>query len=164
MENSCFPLFIFKKSGSTPITPSCSIQYVHMSVSWILPSLSFMCAVFGSSNIFQKSLTQGPAPTTTCSHSIVPLSVSTPVTAVTGVETDKGTIECEQVVVGAGPWVRDFWNMLELPKTAHIKDKDGKIHETDMWTYWMLQEGVIGVDPDFLKMNNGKQLFSIIHF
>ena len=25
--------------------------------------------------------------------------------AVTGVETDKGTIECEQVVVGAGPWV-----------------------------------------------------------
>ena len=77
--------------------------------------------------------------------------------AVTGVETDKGTIECEQVVVGAGPWVRDFWNMLELPKTANIKDKDGKMHETDMWTYWMLQEGVIGVDPDFLKKNNGEQ-------
>ena len=28
--------------------------------------------------------------------------------AVTGVETDKGTIECEQVVIGAGPWARDF--------------------------------------------------------
>ena len=40
-----------------------------------------MFAVFGSSSIFQKSLAQGPAPTTTCSHSIVPLSVSTPVTA-----------------------------------------------------------------------------------
>ncbi len=52
-----------------------------------------------------------------------------------GVETDKGTIECEQVVVGAGPWARDFWNMLELPKTANIKGKDGKMHETDMWTY-----------------------------
>ena len=77
--------------------------------------------------------------------------------AVTGVETDKGTIECEQVVIGAGPWARDFWNMLELPKTANIKGKDGKMHETDMWTYWMLQEGVIGVEPDFLKMNNGKQ-------
>ena len=51
----------------------------------------------------------------------------------------------------SGPWVRDFWNMLELPKTANIKDKDGKMHETDMWTYWMLQEGVIGVDADFLK-------------
>jgi glycine/D-amino acid oxidase-like deaminating enzyme len=40
-----------------------------------------------------------------------------------GVETDKGTIECEQVVIGAGPWARDFWNMLELPKTANIKGK-----------------------------------------
>ena len=47
--------------------------------------------------------------------------------AVTGVETDKGIIECEQVVVGAGPWVRDFWNMLELPKVANIKGEDGKI-------------------------------------
>ena len=77
--------------------------------------------------------------------------------AVTGVETNKGTIDCEQVVVGAGPWVRDFWNMLELPKTANIKDKDGKFHKTDMWKYWMLQEGIIGVDPDFLRMNNGQQ-------
>ncbi|MDC0360007.1 FAD-binding oxidoreductase, partial [Candidatus Pelagibacter ubique] len=77
--------------------------------------------------------------------------------AVTGVETDKGIIECDQVVVGAGPWVRDFWNMLELPKTANIKDKDGKFHETEMWKYWMLQEGVIGVDADFLKMDNGGQ-------
>ena len=41
--------------------------------------------------------------------------------------------------------------MLELPKTANIKGKDGKMHVTDMWTYWMLQEGVIGVEPDFLK-------------
>mgnify|MGYP006240118277 CR=1 FL=1 len=48
--------------------------------------------------------------------------------AVTGVETDKGTIDCEQVVIGAGPWARDFWNMLELPKTANIKGKDGKMH------------------------------------
>jgi hypothetical protein len=77
--------------------------------------------------------------------------------AVTGVETDKGIIECDQVVVGAGPWVRDFWNMLELPKTAKIKDKDGKFHETEMWKYWMLQEGVIGVDENFLKMDNGGQ-------
>ena len=48
--------------------------------------------------------------------------------AVTGVETDKGTIDCEQVVIGAGPWARDFWNKLELPKTANIKGKDGKMH------------------------------------
>jgi glycine/D-amino acid oxidase-like deaminating enzyme len=77
--------------------------------------------------------------------------------AVTGVETDKGIIECEQVVVGAGPWVRDFWNMLDLPKVANIKGQDGKFHKEDMWKYWMLQEGVIGVDKDFLRMNDGGQ-------
>ena len=27
----------------------------------------------------------------------------------------------------------------------------------DMWKYWMLQEGVIGVDTDFLRMNDGGQ-------
>jgi len=77
--------------------------------------------------------------------------------SVTGVETDKGIIECEQVVVGAGPWVRDFWNMLDLPKVANIKGQDGKFHKEDMWKYWMLQEGVIGVDKDFLRMNDGGQ-------
>jgi glycine/D-amino acid oxidase-like deaminating enzyme len=41
--------------------------------------------------------------------------------AVTGVETNKGIIECEQVVVGAGPWASKIWNMLELPKTVTIK-------------------------------------------
>jgi len=76
--------------------------------------------------------------------------------AITGVETDKGVINCEQVVVGVGPWVRDIWNMLELPQTANIKDKNGNIHETPMWKYWFLQEGVIGVDADFLKTNDGK--------
>ncbi len=43
--------------------------------------------------------------------------------SVTGVETSKGTIDCEQVVVGAGPWVKTFWDMLELPKKISIKMK-----------------------------------------
>ena len=77
--------------------------------------------------------------------------------AITGVITDKGTIDCDQVVIGAGPWVRDFWNMLELPKTANIKDAtNGKMHEVEMWKYWFLQEGVLGVDADYLKTNEGK--------
>jgi len=76
--------------------------------------------------------------------------------AVTGVTTDKGTIECEQVVVAVGPWAKDVWNMLELPKVTKIKGKDGKMHEVPMWKYWMLQEGVIGVAKDFLKTNDGK--------
>ena len=76
--------------------------------------------------------------------------------AVTGVTTDKGTIDCEQVVVAVGPWARDVWSMLELPKATEIKGIDGKMHEVPMWKYWMLQEGVIGVEKDFLKTNDGK--------
>jgi len=41
--------------------------------------------------------------------------------AVTGVITSKGTIDCEQVIVAAGPWVKSFWDMLELPKKISIK-------------------------------------------
>ena len=50
-------------------------------------------------------------------------------TSITAVETDKGTIQCDQVIVGVGPWLRDIWNMLELPKTISIKDDKGKIHQ-----------------------------------
>lgn len=82
--------------------------------------------------------------------------------AITGVVTDHGTVECDQVVIGTGPWVRDFWNMLELPKTIDIKGKDGKMHEAAMWKYWFLQEGVLGVDQDLFKTNEGK-LPPVIH-
>ena len=35
--------------------------------------------------------------------------------AVRAVATNRGTIECEQVIVAAGPWVKSFWDFLELP-------------------------------------------------
>jgi glycine/D-amino acid oxidase-like deaminating enzyme len=76
---------------------------------------------------------------------------------VRSVITNEGTIECEQVVIGAGPWVRDFWNMLELPKKIEIKGKDEKLHQTEMWKYWFLQEGVLGVKSDYLRTNENKQ-------
>ena len=77
--------------------------------------------------------------------------------AVTGVETSKGTIDCEQVVVGAGPWVKTFWDKLELPNKISIKDEKGKMHNNyPMWKYWFLTEGVLGVDPNFQKTNDGK--------
>ena len=41
--------------------------------------------------------------------------------AVTAVETDQGVIGCEQLVIAAGPWVRDLWAMLDLP-SAHPGD------------------------------------------
>ena len=77
--------------------------------------------------------------------------------AVTGVETTKGTIDCEQVVVGAGPWVKTFWDKLELPNKISITDEKVKMHENfPMWKYWFLTEGVLGVDPNFQKTNDGK--------
>jgi len=77
--------------------------------------------------------------------------------AVRAIETNKGQIECERIVIGAGPWVRDFWDMLDLPKQIRVKGLDGKIHENvDMWRYWQLEEGVLKVDPELLKTNDGK--------
>ena len=72
------------------------------------------------------------------------------------VETNLGSIDCERIVVGAGPWVRDFWNMLDLPKQIQVKDLKGEIHDdVDMWRYWQLEEGVLKVKPDTLKTNDG---------
>jgi glycine/D-amino acid oxidase-like deaminating enzyme len=76
--------------------------------------------------------------------------------AVTGVVTDHGTIGCEQVVVGVGPWVKQIWDLLELPTTMTVKGPDGSLHENiPMWVYWSLQEGTLGVDPDLQKTNEG---------
>lgn len=75
--------------------------------------------------------------------------------AVSAVLTDNGQIDCEQVVVAAGPWVRTFWDFLELPSVITVKD-NGVVHDdVPMWRYWALQEGTLGVKPDFLMDNNG---------
>jgi glycine/D-amino acid oxidase-like deaminating enzyme len=77
--------------------------------------------------------------------------------AVTGIETNKGTIKCDYVVVGVGPWVNQVWNMLELPRTVSIKGRDGKMHDgVRMWKYWCLEEGTLGVDPNMHKTNDGR--------
>ena len=77
-------------------------------------------------------------------------------TAVTAVETDQGTIHCEQVIVGVGPWLKDIWNMLELPKTISIKGDNGKMHQGfPMWQYWFLTEGVLRLNPTTQRTNDG---------
>ncbi|MGI9490689.1 MAG: NAD(P)/FAD-dependent oxidoreductase [Geminicoccaceae bacterium] len=76
--------------------------------------------------------------------------------AVTGVVTERGTIKCDEVIVGAGPWVKQIWSMLDLPKTVSIKGQDGRMtDDVPMWVYWSLQEGTLGVDPGLQKMNDG---------
>ncbi len=76
--------------------------------------------------------------------------------AIKAVETDKGTIECEQIVIGVGPWLRDIWAMLDLPEQISIKDEKGIMHDDyPMWKYWFLTEGVLGVDPKTQLTNDG---------
>jgi len=76
--------------------------------------------------------------------------------AVTGIETDKGLIKCDNVIVGAGPWVKTFWDMMDLPNHISIKNSKGEMHnDVPMWQYWFLTEGVLGVEPGFLKTDHG---------
>ncbi|MDX2264844.1 MAG: FAD-binding oxidoreductase [Hyphomicrobiales bacterium] len=76
--------------------------------------------------------------------------------AVTAVVTDKGKVKCEQVVVGVGPWVKQIWDMLRLPNAISVKGRDGEMHDgVQMWTFWSLQEGTLGVDPSYQKTNSG---------
>lgn len=77
--------------------------------------------------------------------------------AIKEVETDQGSIACDYVIVGVGPWVKSIWEMLELPKLIDVKGLDGKVHhDLPMWVYWSLQEGTLGVDPNIQKTNSGE--------
>lgn len=83
--------------------------------------------------------------------------------AVRAVITDKGNIQCDQLVIAPGPWAKTIWDMLELPKTISIKSEDGSMHEdVPMWVYWSLQEGTLGVDPNLQKTNDG-EMPPVIH-
>jgi glycine/D-amino acid oxidase-like deaminating enzyme len=83
--------------------------------------------------------------------------------AVKTVVTDQGDIDCDYVVVGAGPWVKQIWDMLGLPAAIAVKGRDGKVHENvPMWTFWSLQEGTLGVDPKLQRTNDG-QMPPVIH-
>lgn len=76
--------------------------------------------------------------------------------SVTAVETPKGDIQCDWLVAAPGPWAKTFWDMLELPNEIDIKGPDGQIHSgNQMWTYWCLVEGVLGVEPEYAMDNQG---------
>jgi len=76
--------------------------------------------------------------------------------AVTSVETDQGTVACDQLVIAAGPWIRDPWAWLGLPETITVAGPGGTGGvERPMWTYWALQEGTLAVDPSEFTDNRG---------
>ena len=77
--------------------------------------------------------------------------------AIRGVETTRGTITCEHLIIAPGPWVRDFWQMMGMPRTITVREPDGTVHENvPMWRYWQLEEGVLRVPPETLLTNDGK--------
>ncbi|MCZ6680274.1 MAG: FAD-binding oxidoreductase [Candidatus Poribacteria bacterium] len=83
--------------------------------------------------------------------------------AVTSVVTDQGTIECGYVIVGAGPWIKSIWEMLELPKSIDVKGPEGEVvTDFPMWKFWCLQEGTLGVDPNLQRTRSG-DLAPVIH-
>jgi glycine/D-amino acid oxidase-like deaminating enzyme len=76
--------------------------------------------------------------------------------SVTAVETSRGTISCDHLVIAAGPWIRDFWAMLGLPETIDVTDAEGTVHpDRPMWTYWALEEGTLEVDPGAFTTSAG---------
>ena len=77
---------------------------------------------------------------------------------VQSIETNRGSIDCDYVVIGAGPWTPKLWDMLSLPKTINIKNPEtGEMSKNiDMWIYWSLQEGTLGIDPNLQLTNDGK--------
>ncbi len=90
-------------------------------------------------------------------------AINTANNAVTGVETSKGSIACDYLVIGAGPWVNNIWDMLGLSDRIDVKDQEGKVHENlKVWTYWCLEEGTLGVEPS-LGMDKNGQMPPVIH-
>jgi methylglutamate dehydrogenase subunit A len=72
------------------------------------------------------------------------------------VVTDHGRVRCEHLVVAAGPWIRDLWSMLQLPDTVAVREADGTLHSRPMWTYWLVQEGTLEVDPSSFTDSSGQ--------
>jgi glycine/D-amino acid oxidase-like deaminating enzyme len=76
--------------------------------------------------------------------------------AVTSVETDQGAVACDQLVIAAGPWIRDLWAWLDLPDTVTVAQPGGTGGAArPMWTYWALQEGTLAIEPAEFTDNRG---------
>ncbi len=77
--------------------------------------------------------------------------------SVYAVETSRGPITVDQVVVAVGPWIKSVWSMLGLPNKIDVRTPGGELHkDLEMWTYWRLQEGEIRVNPKEYVTTDGK--------
>jgi methylglutamate dehydrogenase subunit A len=75
---------------------------------------------------------------------------------VRAVHTELGEMTCDRLVAAAGPWTRDLWAMLGMPSHITVRAEQGaRGDEVPMWTYWLVQEGVLRLDPDVLTDARG---------
>jgi glycine/D-amino acid oxidase-like deaminating enzyme len=75
--------------------------------------------------------------------------------AVTVVETDFGNIEVGHLIVAVGPWIKNLWQMLDLP--LQVPSPQNPAEMTDLWRFLALQEGEIEVNPYLHITNDGKR-------
>jgi glycine/D-amino acid oxidase-like deaminating enzyme len=77
--------------------------------------------------------------------------------AVARVQTSRGSIEVDQVVVAVGPWIASLWKLLDLPDRIDVHQPDGTVRDDlAMWTYWYLQEGEVEIDPGRFTTSHGR--------
>lgn len=74
---------------------------------------------------------------------------------VTVVETDYGNIEVGHVIVAVGPWIKNLWELLDLPLT--VPDPHNPAQKTGLWRFLALQEGEIEVNPYVHITNDGRR-------
>jgi glycine/D-amino acid oxidase-like deaminating enzyme len=74
---------------------------------------------------------------------------------VTVVETDYGHIEAGHVIVAVGPWIKNLWQMLELPLTVPAPNNPAE--STELWHFLALQEGEIEINPYIHITNDGRR-------
>lgn len=74
---------------------------------------------------------------------------------VTVVETDMGDVEVGHVIVAVGPWIKNLWELLDLP--AQVPDPRDPGRSTDLWRFLALQEGEIDINPYIHITNDGKR-------
>jgi len=69
---------------------------------------------------------------------------------VTAVNTDRGSIKCDAVVLAAGAWNPRHWTWLDKPARLDMHYPDGGVAaDQDMWTYWRLLEGEVYIHEPY---------------
>jgi methylglutamate dehydrogenase subunit A len=74
---------------------------------------------------------------------------------VTTVETDYGSIEVGHAIVAVGPWIKNLWQMLELPSS--VPDPQNPEQQVELWRFLALQEGEIDINPYVHITNDGRR-------